>query len=154
MTIEQGGPPLFDEDKLPDPWSSPILQRIQMGFSPVAVADVAYWDANHESDSQGDWPVSMTMVTKGSTLSRQLVVFNDTFSGTSVDVSWEMHQDTATGTMVDQGMTTLNIPLGSRMNTTIMVKAPSSGSTGVLILQSSKNGNVVFHDEGEVFLLQ
>ena len=154
MTIEQGGPPLFDEDKLPDPWSSPILQRIQMGFSPVAVADVAYWDANHESDTQGDWPVSMTMVTKGSTLSRQLVVFNDTFSGTSVDVSWEMHQDSATGTMVDQGMTTLNIPLGSRMNTTIMVKAPSSGSTGVLILQSSKNGSVVFHDEGEVFLLQ
>jgi hypothetical protein len=154
MTIEQGGPPLFDEDKLPDPWSSPILQRIQMGFSPVAVADVAYWDANHESDTQGDWPVSMTMVTKGSTLSRQLVVFNDTFSGTSVNVSWEMHQDSATGMMVDQGMTTLNIPLGSRTNTTIMVKAPSSGSTGVLILQSSKNGSVVFHDEGEVFLLQ
>jgi hypothetical protein len=40
------------------------------------------------------------------------------------------------------------------MNTTIMVKAPSSGSTGVLILQSSKNGSVVFHDEGEVFRLQ
>ncbi len=60
----------------------------------------------------------------------------------------------STGTMVDQGMTTLNIPLGSRMNTTITVKAPSSGSTGVLILQSSKNGSVVFHDEGEVFQLQ
>jgi hypothetical protein len=33
MTIEQGGPPLFGENNLPDPWSSPILTRIQMAFN-------------------------------------------------------------------------------------------------------------------------
>ena len=46
MSIEQGGKPLFGEDNLPDPWSSPIITRIQRGFNPVAVADIAYWEAN------------------------------------------------------------------------------------------------------------
>ena len=33
MTIEQGGNPVFGEDNLPDPWSSPIIRRVQHGFS-------------------------------------------------------------------------------------------------------------------------
>jgi hypothetical protein len=78
----------------------------------------------------------------------------DTFSGTSVDVSWEMHADTADGAISDQGTTKLEIPLGSRTNTTISVTAPSSGSNAVLILQSSKNGQVIFKDDGEKLKLQ
>ena len=70
------------------------------------------------------------------------MVFNDTFSGTSVDVSWEMHQETADGTIADQGTTKLDIPLGSRTTTSISVTTPASGSNAVLVLQSSKNGQV------------
>jgi hypothetical protein len=33
-------PPLYGEDNLPDPWSNPILTRIQRAFDPVLVADV------------------------------------------------------------------------------------------------------------------
>ena len=91
---------------------------------------------------------------QGTKLSRQLVVFNDTFSGTAVDVSWEMHEGTASGAISDQGMTSLQIPLGSHVTTSISVAAPASGSSAVLILQSSKSGQVIFRDDAEAFSLK
>jgi hypothetical protein len=44
------------------------------------------------------WPISKPVVAKGSQVSRQLMVFN-TLSGTAVDVTWEMYQDSATSAM-------------------------------------------------------
>jgi hypothetical protein len=93
-------------------------------------------------------------VAKGTKLTRKLVVFNDTFSGTSVDVAWEMHAETADGAIADQGTTKLDIPLGSRTTTSISVTTPASGSNAVLVLQSSKNGQVIFRDDGEQLKLQ
>lgn len=154
MSLEQGGKPLFGEDNLPDPWSNASLMRIQRAFNPVAVADIAYWEANKLSDSSGAWPVSIEAVAKGTKLTRKLVVFNDTFSGTSVDVAWEMHAETADGAIADQGTTKLDIPLGSRTTTSISVTTPASGSNAVLVLQSSKNGQVIFRDDGEKLKLQ
>jgi hypothetical protein len=146
--------PLYGEDNLPDPWSNPILMRIQRAMNPVAVVDVAYWNANRTSDASGKWPVSVESVAKGAKLTRQLVVFNDTFSGTAVDVTWEMHAGSADGDISDQGKVQLDIPLGSRKTTSISVTTPASGSGAVLVLQSSKSGSVIFRDEGEAFKLQ
>ena len=153
MTIEQGRPPLYTEDNLPMPWSNPIITRVQRAFNPVAVIDTAYWDANHASDKSGAWPISKPAISKGAQVSRQLVVFNDTLSGTGVDVAWEMHQDTATGAMSGQGTMRLDIPLAGHATVTATVTAPASGTTAVLILQSSKNGQVIFRDNGQVFTL-
>jgi hypothetical protein len=148
------GSPLYGEDNLSDPWSNPILTRIQRAMNPVAVVDVAYWNANRLSDASGKWPVSIEAVSKGAKLTRQLVVFNDTFAGTLVDVSWEMHAGTADGEIADQGKVQLDIPLGTRKTTSISVTAPASGSAAVLVLQASKGGTVIFRDDGEAFKLQ
>jgi hypothetical protein len=141
--------PIYGEDNLPNPWSNPILVRIQRAMNPVAVADVAYWNANRMSNATGDWPAVIESVNRGTRLSRQLVVFNDTFAGTAVDVSWEMHQDTVTGPIADQGSMGLTIPLGQRQTVTIGVTTPTTGSTAVLVLQSSKDGRVIFRDDGQ-----
>jgi hypothetical protein len=154
MGIEQGGPPLYDEDKLPSPWTNPIVLRVQRAFNPVAVIDAAYWESNKMSDKSGTWPTVKPTVTKGSQVSRQLIVFNDTLSGTGVDVAWEMHQDSATGAMSGQGSMHLDIPLAGHATVTANVTAPSAGTSAVLVLQSSKNGTVLFRDDGEVFTLQ
>jgi hypothetical protein len=154
MGIEQGGPPLYNEDNLPMPWSNPIIMRVQRAFNPVAVIDAAYWEANHQSDKSGTWPTSPPAITKGSQVSRQLMVFNDTLSGTGVDVSWEMHQDSATGAMSGQGTMHLDIPLAGHATVTATVTAPASGTTAVLVLKSSKNGTMLFEDDGEAFTLQ
>ena len=125
------------------PWSNPIITRVQRAFNPVAVIDTAYWDANHASDEVRGVAHLEPTITKGAQVSRQLMVFNDTLSGTGVDVSWEMHQDTATGAMSGQGTMHLDIPLAGQRHVTA-VTAPASGTTAVLILQSSKNGQVSF----------
>lgn len=54
----------------------------------------------------------------------------------------------------DQRSTHLDIPFDHRMNTTVMVHAPSGATIAVLVLLSSQNGNVIFRDEGDVFQLQ
>jgi hypothetical protein len=123
-------------------------------MNPVAVADVAYWNANRMSNSNGDWPAAIESVAHGARLSRQIVVFNDTFAGTAVDVTWEMHQDTAGGAIADQGSMRLTIPLGQRQTVTVGVTTPTTGSTAVLVLQSSKDGRVIFRDDAQQFRLQ
>jgi hypothetical protein len=47
----------------------------------------------------------------------------------------------------------LTIPLGQRQTITIGVTTPTTGSTAVLVLQSSKDGRVVFRDDGQLFRL-
>jgi hypothetical protein len=156
MIIEPntGTHPHFGEDNLPEPWSNPIIQRIQRGFNPVAVVDTAYWNANHLSNSNGDWPASPQTATKGSTLTRQLAVFNDTLSGTTITIAWEMHTDSATGATVDQGTQQLTIPLGQHTTASISVKAPTSGARGYLILTSIKDSQETFREDAEYFTLQ
>ncbi|HVY41042.1 MAG TPA: glycoside hydrolase family 2 TIM barrel-domain containing protein, partial [Polyangia bacterium] len=146
--------PHFGEDNLADPWSNAIIMRIQRGFNPVAVIDTAFWTANHLSNAAGGWPVTVETAAHGATLSRQLVVFNDTFAGTDVDVAWQMHTDSPTGAVSDQGTMRVSVPLGGHTAVPISVKAPATGTRGYLVLQSSKNGVVVFTEDAEYFNLQ
>jgi hypothetical protein len=153
MTIEQGGNPLFGWDNLPEPWASPIIQRLQQGFGPVLVADQAYWEANKMSDSNGDWPASVPTLSTGATTQRTLLVFNDTFSGTAVTVIWEFHAGSATGAIASSGTLNVDVPLGSMATTTINATAPSSGSMGYLVLRAQKSGTTLFEEDDEAFNL-
>ena len=47
----------------------------------------------------------------------------------------------------------LTIPLGQRQTVTIGVTTPTTGSTAVLVWQSSKDGRVIFRDDGQLFRL-
>jgi len=154
ITLEQGGPPLFGEDNLADPWASPIIRRIQQGFSPVLVADQSYWEANKNSNANGDWPSSVPAIAKGASRTTNLLVFNDTFSGTSVDVTWEVHSDSATGAIASSGTFTVNVPLGSMATKSITMNAPASGTKCFLVLRAAKNGAALFQETDESFTLQ
>ncbi|HEX7476545.1 MAG TPA: glycoside hydrolase family 2 TIM barrel-domain containing protein [Polyangiales bacterium] len=154
MTIEQGGPPVFGEDNLPDPWSSQIIRRIQNGFNPVLVADKDYWEANKMSNTNGDWPASVPAVAKGATRPTTLLIFNDTFSGTSVDVTWEIHSDSPTGTKGDSGTLTVDVPLATMASKSITITAPTSGTKFYLVLRAQKQGTTVFEETDESFTLQ
>jgi hypothetical protein len=153
MTIEQGGNPLLGEDTVPDPWSNPLISRIQQASNPVLVADQDYWEANKMSDKNGTWPVSIPTLTKGSTSSRTLLVFNDTFADTAVDVTWEAHADSPTGAIASSATLNASVPLGSTLTQMINVTAPISGSKCYLVLRAQKNGTTLFEETGEVFTL-
>jgi hypothetical protein len=154
MTIEQGGPPVFGEDNLPDPWSSPILRRIQNGFSPVLVADQAYWASATMSNGNGDWPASVPAIAKGATRATTLLIFNDTFAGTTISVTWEVHTDSPTGTIGASGTMTVDVPLASMATKSITMTAPTSGPKCYLVLRAQKNGTTLFEETDESFTLQ
>jgi hypothetical protein len=153
MTIEQGGNPVFGEDNLPDPWSSQIIRRVQQGFSAVLVADKDYWEANKMSNTNGDWPSSIPALTKGATRATTLLIFNDTFAGTSIDVTWEIHSESASGTKGDSGTFTVEVPLATMATKSITITAPTSGTKFYLVLRAQKNGTTVFEETDESFTL-
>ena len=155
MTIEQGGPPLYNEDNLPMPWSNPIIMRVQRAFNPVAVIDTAYWETNHMSDKSGAWPISKPAVTKGA----QVTPAADGVQRHPVGHGRGRLVGDAPGQRrparcPDMGSMHLDVPLAGHANVTATVTAPAAGTTAVLVLKSSKNGTVVFQDDGELFTLQ
>jgi hypothetical protein len=154
MTIEQGGNPVFGEDNLSDPWSSPIIRRVQHGFSPVLVADKDYWEANKTSNANGDWPASVPTIAKGATRATTLLIFNDTFAGTSIDITWEVRADSATGTLGASGTLTVDVPLASMVTKSITMTAPTSGTKCYLVLRAQKNGTTLFEETDASFTLQ
>ena len=153
MNIEQTGNPLYGVDNLPDPWSDPVFIRIQRAFNPMLVADVDYWAANHLSNANGDWPITVPVLAKNTVVPRNLMVFNDTFAGTAVDLTWEMHTDTVTGAIASMATQALNIPLGSRMTLTIQPRTPTTGTQAFLVLRAAKAGVTVFEDTATRFTL-
>ena len=146
--------PHFGEDNLSDPWSNPIITRIQRGMNPVLVADTRFWMANRMSNANGDWPIAIETAAPGAQLTRQLMVFNDTFDGTSVDVVWEVHADAADGPIASQGETTVSVPLGEHVTVPVDVTLPSSGTRAYLVLRSRKDGREIFVEDAEWFQLQ
>jgi len=154
MTIEQGGNPVFGEDNLPDPWSSQIIRRVQHGFSAVLVADKDYWEANKMSNANGDWPASVPSLAKGAARATTLLIFNDTFSGTSIDITWEVHADSATGTLGATGTLTADVPFATMVTKSINITAPASGTKCYLVLRAAKSGTTLFEETDESFNLQ
>ena len=82
FTPEEGGHPIYGADNLTNPWSNPQIQRIQAAFNPIAAIDLPYWSASGASDANGDFPLPQAVpaYSSGSTVTRNITVFNDDFS--------------------------------------------------------------------------
>ena len=95
FTPEEGGHPVYGADNLTDPWSNPQIQRIQAAFNPIAAIDLPYWSASGASDSNGAFPLPQAVpaYAPGSTVTRNITVFNDDFTNTSVGFTWTAHLD-------------------------------------------------------------
>ncbi|MBB5896448.1 RICIN domain-containing protein [Kutzneria kofuensis] len=151
FTPEEGGHPIYGADNLADPWSNPQIQRIQAAFNPVAAIDLPYWSASGVSDANGTFPLSQAADSYpyGSTVTRDVTVFNDDFTSTSVGFSWTARLDRPDGTVIASGDETLTVPLGSRVTRPVTFTAPTSGTRVYLVLTTAKSGSTVFTDSAE-----
>ena len=141
-----GEKPLYGEDNLPHPWSNPTIKLLQLAFHPVAVIDHAFWNANKMSSATGAWPTVSSAVSPGVT-TRRLTVFNDTFKGRRMTVSWRLREGSASATIVDRGMRRMLIDFGEHRSITVDLKVPSTQQQLVLELQVGKPGQgTLFHD--------
>ncbi len=138
---------LYGEDNLPDPWSNPIIRRVQQGFHPLLVADSEFWEQHKLSDPSGSWPTPTrpSILRAGEAATRRLVVFNDTFAGERVDVTWQAREGSPDGPVVQEGSFGIDVPLGSRATQEITFTPKSPGTRLYLVLSASKPG------EGELF---
>jgi hypothetical protein len=158
MRLESGYPngphPIYGEDNLPDPWANPTIRLVQHSFNPVAVIDSAFWNANKLSNEAGAWPTTPAVITPGST-TRQLTVFNDSFSGERLTVSWSLRAGSASGRPVDRGSADWKVGLGGRQQYPITFTAPATGQPLYLDITVKKPGEgTLFHDASTVFQVQ
>jgi hypothetical protein len=147
------GPPLYGEDNLPDPWSNSQIQRVQAGFNPVLVADSAYWSANKLSNAAGDWPATIPTIAPGQAMNRTLTIYNDTFGGMAVDVTWEFRRGSVTGPIYASGVIHATVPLGYTRSEAIAFTAPNApdGTAFYLVLATRKDGVEMFRENSEQF---
>ena len=152
---EENRHPVYGADNLPDPWSNSVVQRVQAAFNPVAAIDLPYWSASGASDANATFPLPQAVrsYSASSTVSRNITVFNDDFTGTAVGLDWSARLDSPTGTEVASGSTTLTVPLGSRTTHNVSFRAPASGSRVYLVLSTTKSGITTFRDSVEYFTL-
>lgn len=146
--------PLYGENNLSNPWANAQIQRVQAGFNPVLVADTAYWDATKLAGSNGSWPGNAPFIAPNTSVTRSISVFNDTFSGgTSVDVTWELRQGSATGTLAASGAFTATVPYGNRTAQNITFTTPNvaNGTQLFLVLAASKGGVELFREASQYF---
>lgn len=156
MTLEQGGNPLYGVNNFASPWTNSQIERVQAGFNPVLVADSDYWASSKLSDSSGDWPVGTQTLVPNQTVTRNLTVYNDTFSGTAVDVFWELREGSAAGSLVTSGEANPTIPLGYVATVPITFTVPSApdGTVYYLVLYSQKSGTEMFRETSEQFTIK
>ncbi|GAA4258821.1 RICIN domain-containing protein [Dactylosporangium darangshiense] len=152
---EEGGRPIYGADNLPDPWSNPQIQRIQIGFHPIAAIDLPYWSASGISDASGTFPLPQAVdsYAYSAPVTRTVTVFNDDFSGTAVGLVWSARLDRPDGALVASGSVALTVPLGSRVAQPISFTTPDTGSRVYLTLSTTKNGATMFTDSVEYLSL-
>ena len=102
-------PPPLRRGRLADPSSDPQIQRIQAAFNPIAAIDLPYWSASGASDTNGDFPLPQAVpaYSSGSTVTRNIPVFDDDFSHTSVAFAWTAYLDQVGGTVIASGASRL-----------------------------------------------
>jgi len=147
--------PLYGENNLPNPWSNPQIQRVQAGFNPVLVADADYWESVKLSNANGDWPANVPFLTPNQSVTRTLNIYNDTFSGTDVDVFWELRVGSPAGAIADSGVVHATVPLGYTVSEDISFTTPYVDNDTILylVLRSEKGGVEMFREESQQFRL-
>ena len=147
--------PLFGEDNLPDPWSNPIITRIQRGMNPVLVADTAFWMANRMSNANGDWPIAVETVALRARSSRASSSSSTTPSPAPPSTSsGRCTARPPDGAIASQGDMPVDVPLGGHATLPITVTMPSTGTRAYLVLRSRKDGREIFIEDAEWFQLQ
>ncbi|MEI8234227.1 MAG: glycoside hydrolase family 2 TIM barrel-domain containing protein, partial [Verrucomicrobiota bacterium] len=143
-----------------DGWGSPMVQTMQWALHPYLVIDRGLRDANElitENSKSGaiKWPYWVPVYSAGSRLERPIEVFNNALTGDTLALNWAAHWDTATGPLAAQGSVgPFKIEPGFHATQTVAFDTPNPGQpqrTLFLVLESVKDGKVVYHDERSRF---
>ncbi len=122
--LELGGSEIGGPGGKERPWTDPKIELIRKSFSPVAVFDGDFDEANKYSNFEGDWPVTVPVYLPGQEVVRRIRVFNDEFRGKTLNVRWEVRIGSVDGQVIDFGSVNLDVDFGSVKEYEIHFKAP------------------------------
>ena len=139
-----------------DGWGSPIVQAVQWALHPYLVIDLGLLDLNQtikENSKSGKigWPYRMPIYTAGATIERKIEVFNGGLNGNQLELNWSLHWDSPSGPLAGKGSVgPFQIEPGFHAVQTVAFDAPKPDQeeqTLCIVLESIKDGNVVYRDE-------
>jgi hypothetical protein len=124
--------------ELYDSWTPTNAEKqfLRNSMNAMLVFDKHYYEYT-------EFPYPYPEYNEGSTIERTLVIFNDEFSGESVDIRWRV---LLAGTETSSGSFTVDVPLGAHVEETLSVPAPyvSANTNFSLELSSWKSGKQKF----------
>ena len=134
---------------LTHPWHNPRIRLMQQCYHPLAVCDVEFDRTNAGSNANGDWPVRKPALQAGALVERQIAVFNDEFSGDTVELRYEALMQS--GALVTRGKQSLTIPPGQFRVVTLTFTCPKTNGDLKLSLAAWKGGVERFREGAIVF---
>ncbi len=79
-------------------------------------------------------------------------MFNDTFTGNDVNVTWSVHRESPEGPRIAGSTFQANVPMGTHVTHTITFTPPSDSGSIYLVLSSAKAGGpTLFSDDDTKF---
>jgi hypothetical protein len=143
-----------------DGWDSPIVKFVQRSLHPYLIQDVGIL-ADNGSDVRGlkegkiEWPYYLPMAGSGSRVERTVAIFNGGLSGDQLSFAWNCHWDKPDGPLALKGEeVALKIEPGFHATQKIAFTVPPAGVDErrlYLVMESRKDGQTVFREEGVYF---
>jgi len=140
-----------------DGWGSPIVTFTQRSLHPYLVQDRGLLETNPdvprgEDKGQAEWPYQIPVCAAGQNVERHIEVFNGGLFGNRLTLRWSAHWDQADGPLALAGA---DIPCelepGFHATEPITFTIPTIDRAQrklYLVLESLKDGKVVFREEG------
>lgn len=133
-----------------EPWKHPNIILMQKCFNPCTASDLKYDHENRLSDDQGNWPTKKQQLALNASVRRRIAVFNDTFEGDKVTLTWQTRFG---GRTLESAAREVQIPFGEHVELPIEFRTPAEAGELQLVLSVSKNGHVIFNDDQIIFML-
>jgi hypothetical protein len=141
------GKPDTVQPAIAHPWDNPQIKLMQQCCSPVAVVDTDFDTINGYSDSEGDWPVSSSIVAPDAPVIRHLIVLNDDLSGSQIKVVWQARDGAVDGKVIGSGSFEIAVPVGTSAPHDIQFPGPKAGDTEFLTVAAYKDNILRFRED-------
>lgn len=146
LLTEENRHPVFGEDNLPEPWSNTGIQLLQKAYHPLLALDFDFWWLNRKCDMFGHFPVCSPSMQAGTSVEREITVFNDEFSGGSMELRWEVREGSNANWIWEKGIIPLSIRPGYAAKVKVSFTASQFNTFMFLTLRVFKNGVERFTD--------
>ena len=148
---EEDRQPEYGEDNLPYPWSNPKLMLLQKACHPFLAFDYHFWEINKKSNAAGVFPVEVPVLTADTEITREIIIFNDSFCDKEIKLQWEIRLGSCSNEIFCNGSKLLHITPGFSVKELIKFKTPDKACVISLTLMVSGSGTCLFRDDSTVY---